>query len=169
MLSLLALIALVGGGWKLFGPKPVPPITFHYWIEGEAIAKRAPLTGRDASFPLSGINVTAHRRGTDRAIVLRPASNALLLDSSQSEKSELAFTNGGRVVVKGASGTLTAMNFDFDKAPPRPEAAKNSDVIDEFTETGVTGTTTSDSEYPAPPPAPGNATSGRKDDEWGLG
>jgi hypothetical protein len=163
---LVVLLGLLAGGWKLLGPKPVPPLTLHYWIEGEAIAKRVALNGRDASFPLSGISVTAQRRGVEKAVVLRAMSNAALVDSSQNEQSELAFTGGGRVLVKGASGRLTAMNFDSDKAPPRPEAAKQNDATDEFVLDSVPPSSTT-SEMPSAPPS--SAAPSRKGDEWGLG
>ena len=94
---------------------------------------------------------TVQRRGIEAAIIVRPGSNAKLLNTDLTEKAELVFTQGGRFIVQGADGRRTAVNFDFGKNPPRPVPAQQDQfVADEQTSAA------------RPPTAP------IRDDEWGL-
>jgi hypothetical protein len=129
-LQLLLLAILVGvllGAWKLFGPKPVPPLSVHYWVEGEGTPRVASLSARNAASDLLGVNARLQRPEAESAVVVQPVAGSTLLDNDHKEQTELRFTGGGRFFVRGADGTSKVVNFAFGKNPPQPEETKNED------------------------------------------
>ncbi len=131
-------------------PAPVPPLVVQYWIEGCGSPSIATLNGTGSSVSLDGVSAGFARSGSERAIVVSPELDAVLMDAGHKEHQTLHFEKGGRFIVKGADSSLTAVNFDFGQVPPEPAPASGDAGSEELLE-GVAA----------------NEPAGA--DEWGLG